>query len=437
VTTQESRIFYAFWVGLWTRCLSRSVTHLRWSTLSLGAGVLLVFFMMGRGLQGPSLGLLCVLLVLANPVFWAASCVTQEHMALLLGATSIMALAVGTPAFRWKKFILGVLMGLSTGFHPNMAVFFMGMAVFYPCLFPDERPLSAIVLLTCGFLAGTLLALAPVDLTRYLQFQNTLYWQFAKPPILSKPWTPMTWIQSTLMTCFRGPTYYFDSTVSGWRQSLGVYWAAAGLSLVGLVGRKSRASRALGLGLLMTFVGLALLVKRQEMVYGLIVLPFLIPLMGLGWEAHPRSARIVSVLIFIAGLGCFGIFAHRYARRGKSFEQVRREIQVLAPEENLKIAGPNFLWLMYPNRPIRDIGAMINSRYYTGGESDLGGWLGQWQPDVLFVSPLFKRIFLGAGPGEPALRRILGASSVHLLGTVIAMDPYGPFEVYRIEWPKK
>ena len=335
-----------------------------------------------------------------------------------------------------EKFILGVLAGLGTGFHPNMAIFFMGWIVFYPFLFLDERLFPTMGLLALGFLGGILLALAPVNLTRYLQFQNTLYWQFAKPPIFSKPWMPMRWIQSTLATCFKGPTYYFDSNVFGWRQSLVVYWAAVGLSLLGLARQPSRFSRAFGLGLLMAFSGMVLIVKRQEMIYGLILWPFLIPLVGLGWQAHSRPVRIVIGLIFIAGLSCFAAFAGRYARQGKSFEQVRQEVQGLIPEENLKLAGPNFLWLMYPNRQIRDIGAVVNSRYYTGGHSDLGGWLAPWQPDVLFISPLFQRVFLGAGPLEPALARILKVSSVRRLGTV-AMDPYGPFEVYRIEWPKQ
>src|SRR5262245_44233945 len=44
VTTQNSRLAYAAWVGLWTRFLPRTLPHVRWSSLSAAALALLALF---------------------------------------------------------------------------------------------------------------------------------------------------------------------------------------------------------------------------------------------------------------------------------------------------------------------------------------------------------------------------------------------------------
>src|SRR5207237_1152991 len=133
-----------------------------------------------------------------------------------------------------------------------------------------------------GFIAGGLLAFAPVDLYRYYVFQRWIYGPLARPPILRWPWTPGAWARNFLSGLLEGPSYYLDGG-RFWTISLQLYSSACVLGIAGALKNVStqaarRWSRGLAFGLAIVIVGMIVLIKRFEAVYYLLLMPFVLPL---------------------------------------------------------------------------------------------------------------------------------------------------------------
>jgi len=445
VSNVGSRLVYLSWLGLWARLFPHNYIALRWSSLSLGFGALLFLYLTGIALGGTALGLAFVTVTLAYPAFWASSLCVNELMALFFACSGLLWLTAARQPRRWRHFILGGIAGLCFGIHPTVVPFCMGWSILLVGMESGERPWVHFVLMTLGGVAGVILALSRVDWSHFLLYQQSFYWVFAQPPILSWPWHPGLWLQSTLITWLNPPTFFFKSNwVWGWTPAFRLFWGGVVLSLLqGLLRRDKTLGPWLGaLGL--TVVGMAMLIRRQEMAYGLVFAPFLIPLVGLSWrqEGYPQSKaigplRILSGGCFVGGFVCFLLFSCCYAWKTKPFHRIAVEIRSLVPQPPGNIAGPNLLWLVYGGGQVRDLGAVFVSRYYTEGRWNLQESFATWKPDVLFVNPLFRRIFIRFGATELTLPRLMGAETVKPLGHVEMYSVDDSYDLYSVRWPRK
>jgi|GEM_PF-5186631 len=436
-TVEEARVLYNAWVGAWTRLAPRNYVWLRWSTLIIAIMAILSLFWLTRSSGGDLAAIMTGLLLLVNPVFWVSSCITGEHMLVFSGGALAVAILVGTKSFLWKEFFIWGLVGLLVGVHPNILAFAVGFFIFGFVAKGENLSVKNIGLSILGFLFGAILVLAPVNWKNYLQLMQSFYWQFIRPPLLSGDFTPLTWIVDTLRAVINPASYYLRTdTAWGWSLSTNLYYL--GLLPMILVGflQRSRASKAFGFGELGLLLGMAFLVRRKEMTYTLLHSIFIVPLAAIGLQQAIRSRRLqwlagITITSLVASGACFAIFVRHYTSQDQGLKPLLQEAVRLIPNKDLKIAGPNFLWFGY--EAVRDLGALVVSRYQIGNTVDMRACLSQWKPDVLWIDPLFRRIHIGEQPLDTSLKTILSLRSVDKVGTVESPH-YGVYEIVRLQW---
>jgi hypothetical protein len=443
-----TRILYNAWDGLWLKYISRTYRQARWSSVAAGMLVLLVFYQIGRTLRGPVLGLAAVALCAMNPVMMYSSCIVRPEILLLLGASLGIWLILRLPStWTWKPFTIGVGVGLLSAVHWNAAALGAGLLVVYALVDGRAHRLRRLLWMISGMAAGALVAFRMVDPEKFLLSLRTVNYLVSTPsPIVSDPLHPWRWIWSTLCTFFTGQTSFFNTNlVPGWQLAMGMSWIGIFAALTGSYVLYKKAPRAqdwktaLAVGLLTTLVAMLCLIKRQEVTYGIILFPFLMPLLADCWASRPMSTAVFR-LRALAGLFMVGsviLYAHfvvRYIQRSISYDQIAKELHEYVPDASLRLAGPSILWFTWYPEKFRDIGAIITSGWYTGGRRDLAGCLSPWKPEVLVIDPVLRHRLWGSNATLPQLRKTLKAR-IQYLGLIHTADNgEQDWELYRLFW---
>ena len=325
--------------------------------------------------------------------------------------------------------------------HPNAAVIWVGLFVFYLVHEPKGARVSNGFLFGAGGLAGLLVALVMVDLPRLWLGMHTLHSYLLRPPVLIWPWKPLDWLLDTIRVMWTGQTFYFERTLApGWPGSLQLWWAAIALLVVvaGLQGRHKASTFEYGRWLwaaLAVLVSTSILVKAKEFLYGTNFLPFLVPIAASSLAASRKPAwrvgKYIACALAGASLLLFLNFCRLYETRTMPFPQIVKELDAIVPDHHLKAVGPSVLWYVWDKEKYRDAGAIIFSRWYTGGRMDLKDWLGDWRPSILILDPMAKNVIWRTT--QKNLAQNLGCP-VTLLGVLDTQAAYGLWEIYQIHW---
>jgi len=294
-----------------------------------------------------------------------------------------------------------------------------------------------------------LLAVNFVNLKNIWLYQKSMYAIFVQPPILSWPWHPGQWATNLCQLLLNAPTYFvWTGLTRDWLASLRFFWLGMALGLVGYGITRTSSQRppyldACAAGLAAVLVSLALLVKRQEALYALVLLPFLLPLAA-DFMAH-RPLADGGKYLHLLRLACSGccllslLFFFRmvlaYGRQVEPFERITAQIRPLLDSPTLRIAGPVVLWFADPRDNFRDVGAVVTARYLTGTRGDLKNWLGPWRPDVVIADDLFRRAYLNGSDNPKLLSQQMGVPVEELRS--VRSVAYGVWSVYRLRWPRK
>jgi hypothetical protein len=116
--------------------------------------------------------------------------------------------------------------------------------------------------------------------------------------------------------------------------------------------------------------------------------------------------------------------------------EVTAAVERLLPSPEAKILGPNRLWFHFRER-FRDAGALMYSRWFTGGIATPKDCLERWRPDVVVADETFRKLFLGAGDPAVALSARL-RRPVFFLGVVdTGSAGDGPWQVLRVFWERE
>jgi hypothetical protein len=441
--------FYNTWVGAFVWFLGKAPWQIRLSSISLAGLALFLMARIGFILGGRTLWYGLPLLLACNPLFILSATLTRAEIVILTCGTTLIWLTLAwrreTP---WKAMILGLLAGLCITIHQNTTLTFGGLSIFYLLLTRFQKAGVRIFMLFLGYGLGVTLALIPVDLNKFVWAEKISWYELYKPPILSFPWHPINWILSTSQEFFSGePTYFFKtSLMSHWPTP----FAISGTLLISLViaaligrngGERSGAPRmarsAFAIASFALLLALSILIRKRETLYGVVMLPFVIPLAGLGLQRliYRQAKHILCfLLIFQAvGSGLFICNALRYRRLYLSFPDFSAQVHKLVPP-SAKVIGPNTLWHIWPTDQMRDIGALTMSRWFTGGRRDVALWLNEWRPDVLIMDAQWKRMLLGPGDPLTLLRRALPChiSPLGWIDTGPGSD--GLYQVYLLRW---
>ena len=443
-----ARTFYNAWVGLWWYMTPGSCWHVRLSSVCAGWAALLGLFLLGRRQEGAGGGLLMFLLLAVHPVFLAASCVARPEIVLLAAGVPLALWGAEAGGGRYKSVLLGLGSGALAGVHPNAFPLSLGLLAAHLAGRPDWRPNG--VRWLGGYIVGIVTAFITVDTSRFaLSLKYYLYYRLVSPPILSFPWSPWDWIRKTSLDFVRGDTFYFNlRLVPGWEGGLRWSWAAVGfLVLWGafqeIRGGRWTPRRRLLLGFLAAFAGAAALVRRSEAVYSVLFLPFLVPAAASTWRTGwhlggwRRTAICASALSLALGLFNFIAFSVRYRKTAEPIDEIERSLRVVVPDRGMKVAGPNVLWFFWDHGKFRDAGALVFSRWYTGGRRDVGSWLGNWKPDVFVVDDAFRRVFLKGSTLSALMGDALTESPAFLGSLDTGPGAYGTWDVYRLRWKAK
>ena len=106
---------------------------------------------------------------------------------------------------------------------------------------------------------------------------------------------------------------------------------------------------------------------------------------------------------------------------------------MLQPIQHNRVIGPLWLWYVLPPQAYRDAGALVISRYYTGGRVDVARWIRPWSPEVFVVDWGFRRTYLpnSSQPEPERLRQLLGRD-LRERGTIDGGYYYGSASVYEL-----
>ena len=246
--------------------------------------------------------------------------------------------------------------------------------------------------------------------------------------------------------------YFFADQAPGWNTCLKLRTLGWGCLFFGALGGTLKEFRRQGkilressflAGGLATWVSMGLLVRKQEVLYALNFYPFLIPWISLslsdrkGWQKLPQKLlRGAGIFVLAACPVLFARVVLGYLPLYTPPVEIFKQIHACVPDSHLKIAGPNLLWYDKDLDHFRDIGALMYSHWYTGGQRDAGTWLKSWKPDILVTDSTFNRLFLGPDPSTRALAHLLKARVIPLGSVETGVGSYGTWNVYRLDWSK-
>jgi hypothetical protein len=440
-----ARPLFDGWAGLWTVLGKRSTRVARGCAIFLGLCCLLLLYGIGRKFGEPSLGLILMSLCAMNPVFLAASCVVNEHIQVFCFGLLLLYLILRWPLMKeWGLFGYGAFASLALLIHQNAVVLMLSALLWVFFCAPEKRKGSRVFLAGAGMLAGVLGDTFLVDMPRMILFQKAIYWNFARPPILEWPWHLGSWAVAAFKGMSAGSTYYFFSEAplsAQWQYGQIAYWASLLFLVWGGRGPHPGAGRwspVLLISFVLSFITMALLVRRQEVFYALTLFSFLIPWMGLKTANALRNQRWLAVAgqsFCLAGsLFFFFHFVWVYSRSYRPLGAVAAEISQFLPPGQLRVAAPNVLWPYYPVENFRDVGATVTARYYT--EASLRNLLDRWKPDVLIVESSFRKAYRLNGPAPGQLSQLLGIP-VKYLHTADTGNSYGELTIYQLLWPPR
>lgn len=445
------QIVYQSWIGPFITWFPKSIAHARAASLVAGFITLLLFFAIGHVLAGVRGGFTALAAAALCPLFLFASMLVRAEIVLLMTSTLILFGLLRAPETHVLKYpLIGLFGGLQMGIHQNAVPFFIGLTGM-ALVRSSPRPRSVrLVFLGLAFLVGFAVVLSLIDLRKFIFSQQFLVFDLYRPPLLSWPWAPWDWLRQWARSWVLGtPTYYLHAEpLGGWQAGIALYWAAAaGLLVAALAQGRLRGSpfwaaiRPFAAGALTTFAGLCLWIRKNEALYILILMPFMIPLLCLASERLSHSKRGRSAIggmltLAFLSMAAFISFTYRYQATYKLYDSLVDDVhRVTAPAD--RIAGDCILWFAWPEEKFRDISALVGSRWMTGGKRDLATWLGRWRPDILVIGPSWKRMLLGAGSSADLLSKALSCPCMLL--TTIDMGPVleGPLEIVRVQWSKK
>ncbi len=439
----QARFFHNIWTGVWLKLGGRRYEWGRASSVFAGFLALVLFWGLGRTEDNRPRWAMVALAAL-NPAFLTASSLMRPEALLLMSSVLLVWMAVRVPdAAPWKNWVLGVLGGMQVGVHPNAAVFSPGFLAYLIVSDVEYRRAGPLVKILLGYAAGISLSLAFVDMTKLLLAQEVFFKAFFKPPVFSFPWHPLGWANGTIRSILEGNTFYVNPRLAGgWSGAWFFSWLGfGGMWLLAVLRFKSwtRQDRALHAGLAVSFLFLVALVARKEALYSVVLYPFLIPICvkGISVVGNPRFmlfARYACLGLTVAGAVHFFSFVREYKKTYSPVPRWQGDLASKIGDPNARVMGPNTFWFNWPADRFRDIGALLYSRWYSGGEGDVGRSLKGWKPDVVVVGPDIKRIIGKNRPFPDVLAETL-EREISDLGTVeTGPGNHGALEIYRIHW---
>jgi hypothetical protein len=446
----EFRPIYELWLGPTSASNSHSVFIYRWPSLFAGLLALLALMGIGASLKNTALGVGCMAVALAHPAFWLGGSIVNELILLCGWSCGILLWECRAPLRQpWSRLVTGGLIGAGVLIHPNSLLFFGGMVMFVGIREQRQRN-AAITSLCVGLIAGLLLAVSAINLTRFTIYQKSFFGHFIKPPLLTWPWAPWDWFWATLRSWLYPVSYYLYQD-SLWRCGIELFWVGAfllGITYAWRTTRKKSPNKitpdkpilACAGGLAGVFLAMLLLQPRNEALYVLIALPFLAPLIGMAWsrlrQDDSKSSRAWRLLLagcFVLSAGAYTANVLRFAPQNRSYQAVVADVHRLIPASAQKVVGPTILWWGFKNFDFRDVGAMVTARYITSESADLKKWLAPWRPDILVADRRFCRIFLNGQSSPDVLAARLGTPA-RVLGTVMSQASDDPWIIFSMDW---
>lgn len=249
------------------------------------------------------------------------------------------------------------------------------------------------------------------------------------------PWKPWEWLSGLGEILYAGHSYYFPMDGYGpWRWARAVSFLTVMGLLSAAAATRARAEAwekpwAAASGL--TVAAFLFLVNRREFLYGVLFLPFLVPLAAAGYaRCHPWVRRGVGAVLISCAAG-FVMYAGQVARFTPSLSSLSEEVRRRAGGGFPKLVGPNLLWPAWPRDKFRDAGALMYSRWYSDGKVDLAGWMGPWRPEILVLDPAVAKVLFQGDPGAALPGMFPG--TVEDLGALDG-SAYGTWRMFRLHW---
>lgn len=434
------RVVHNLWLIPFLALGGRGHWAARCSSIVAGAlALLFLWLFLRRRLTG--LGAEGIALLAVHPLFWLAAVLVRPEMPLLAAVAGILWLIDALPsAWEKKSPLLGLLMGLSVGFHPNAAPLLAGVCVHWHLSEPAQRTVARWSAWAVGVAVAGLSLVAVVDLKSFAAGMRIFGDAFYRVPFV-EDWRPWRWLGRPASFLFAGDSFYLREAHRGpWVGSLRVAWAIFfGAAILGVARawRSSPTVRSLASAWAVWWVTAAALVSRREALYGALALPLLYPLVVLGMftvQKKWRGAVIAGLATLQLAAGAGAVFSYRshYLSEG----EIQRAFRRLVPDEKAKILGPNRMWFLAPDRT-RDLGALVFSRWFTGRSELWGECLASWRPEVVVLDPFVKKNLLGPGDSAESLARSVPAR-VTLRGLIdTGSGGDGLWEVLSLQWPSQ
>jgi hypothetical protein len=438
------RTVFNAWTGPWMRAGRGGYWAGRLSSVAAGAAALFLMFLLLRNWRWGGLALSVTLAAAAHPVFFLASLVIRPEILLAAASMGGLALVEFVPArIRWKRFLVGCWMGLWMGIHANAAACAAGVWVFWLIRDPEERRAANVAAVLAGGIAAGFFLVAVTDMDRLVAGLRLMFGELLRPPLFQDPWHPWRWLAGPARLFWRPDSFYLKGGPAElWRTGTGLIWLVwIGLAVTAFRRSADPGTRrmriALAAGAAAWWVVAAALMHRPEGLYGIQVFPFLIPLACLGLSGIPGVARrAVPALLVAGGVFVIAVTAVRERPLYMTEPEVTAAVERLLPSPEAKILGPNRLWFHFRER-FRDAGALMYSRWFTGGIATPKDCLERWRPDVVVADETFRKLFLGAGDPAVALSARL-RRPVFFLGVVdTGSAGDGPWQVLRVFWERE
>lgn len=447
ISNHVVRPLYDAWVGLWGMA-ERGPWLARGSAVLVGFFLLGAFVVLGFRLGGERAASLLAALLATSPLFWLGCCVINEHGVLALVVSVLVAVISSIPPTSWTCLGIGVAAGGCLIVHQNIIPIFLGLGILGFFFWPKRERFSLLATLCLGFLGGGLAASLFMDLKRFILFQKSLYWIFSKPMILEGDIFGL-W-HSFWARIMGSSTYYLvyeGALPRGWDMAVKSHTLGLGGALAtGLLWKKNETPEGRGqrfkaflLATLAVLVGFSLLVRRQEVLYSLVLYPFVFPavgetLIGNRTTGVSRGLSMFSLSVGMAVSVFFNAsFIINYVSSVKPYPQLVKEVKSLVhPYDGKRIVGPGVLWFAFSESNFRDVGALNYARYFTEGTFEPGRWMSSWRPDYLIIDNSFRRAASKTGVHNPLYPLSI---PFRYLGRVDTGKAYGTFEVLQIFWP--
>jgi hypothetical protein len=433
---------YHYWLGAWTLINPDSFSVARLSSLVAGLLAMATLYSLIRVWGGSKAALLGVTLLAFNPLFLFASFIARPETLFLFVQLLIISLTLRIPhSYNWKPMVVGALGALSIAVHPNAAITLPGILIIYLSRLSRRDRWCHGAYFGLGVFCGAMGVFIMNDPVRLLRGFHTVHSYLLRPPLLTGVWSPFEWARQTLSVLWGGNSFYWSGGRAGALAGQ-LFWSAlALLTFVAIAVTSKEQKKQIVFPFLgaagVTFVAMTFGVKAHESLYGIVFLPFLVPLVSLVFEPlkknWARAARTLSVGMVLISLGVFGFAVTRAVGQNKPHGEIVRDLRDLVPEKSTKLAGPTILWFGWDKKSFRDLGALQISRWYNGGKSDMQQWLLEWQPDILVVDRAFFS-FLKWPLTAPPERLPFLTIPHKFLGAVETGISHGPWRVYSLDW---